>query len=205
MSYKTLEDIKRVISLGKDEEKVIKPFAKSYLIGLDYEEYQVALEAEYDELFPKYEDKTEIVDEVEVFTRVLVDYSEDENYMTLEEYKAETKVVQEEVEATYDEDGMELTPYIAEVIELVRPYVELEVTDAVLEAKLIEYGYDYKAKREAEYPDITNYIDGIVKGDNVQVQAYIDACLAVKAKYPKPIEELEAKQEAKEFIMENEG
>jgi hypothetical protein len=43
----------------------------------------------------------------------------------------------------------------------------------------------YKAKRATEYPPITDYLDGIVKGDNAQVQAYIDACLAVKAKYPK--------------------
>jgi hypothetical protein len=43
----------------------------------------------------------------------------------------------------------------------------------------------YKDLRAAEYPSITDYIDGIVKGDNTQVQAYIDACLAVKAKYPK--------------------
>jgi len=43
----------------------------------------------------------------------------------------------------------------------------------------------YKAKRAAEYPPFTDYIDGIVKGDNAQVQAYIDACLAVKNKYPK--------------------
>ena len=43
----------------------------------------------------------------------------------------------------------------------------------------------YKAKRAKEYPPITDYIDGIVKGDNAQVQAYIDACLAVKSKYPK--------------------
>jgi hypothetical protein len=43
----------------------------------------------------------------------------------------------------------------------------------------------YKAKRAAEYPPITNYIDGVVKGDQAQIQAYIDACLAVKAKYPK--------------------
>lgn len=41
-------------------------------------------------------------------------------------------------------------------------------------------------KRAAEYPPITDYLDGIVKGDAEQVQAYIDACLAVKAKYPKP-------------------
>ena len=44
----------------------------------------------------------------------------------------------------------------------------------------------YKAKRAAEYPDVKDYLDGIVKGDQAQVQAYIDACLAVKAKYPKP-------------------
>jgi hypothetical protein len=44
----------------------------------------------------------------------------------------------------------------------------------------------YKEQRAAEYPPVTDYIDGIVKGDQAQVQAYIDACLAVKAKYPKP-------------------
>jgi len=44
----------------------------------------------------------------------------------------------------------------------------------------------YKSKRAAEYPPITDYLDGIVKGDTEQVQAYIDACLAVKVKYPKP-------------------
>jgi hypothetical protein len=45
---------------------------------------------------------------------------------------------------------------------------------------------EYKRKRGAEYPQMTDYIDGIVKGDQTQVQTYIDACLAVKAKYPKP-------------------
>ena len=44
----------------------------------------------------------------------------------------------------------------------------------------------YKEKRQSEYPPIHDYIDGIVKGDQTQVQAYIDACLAVKAKHPKP-------------------
>jgi hypothetical protein len=44
----------------------------------------------------------------------------------------------------------------------------------------------YREQRAAEYPDFREYIDGIVKGDQAQVQAYIDACLAVKAKYPKP-------------------
>jgi len=44
----------------------------------------------------------------------------------------------------------------------------------------------YAQNRFMEYPPITDYIDGVVKGDQEQIQAYIDACLAVKAKYPKP-------------------
>lgn len=43
----------------------------------------------------------------------------------------------------------------------------------------------YKAKRAAEYPPITDYLDAIVKGDIAQQEAYIAACLAVKLKYPK--------------------
>ena len=45
---------------------------------------------------------------------------------------------------------------------------------------------EYQRQRAAEYPPMTDYLDGIVKGDTAQVQTYIDACLAVKAKYPKP-------------------
>lgn len=44
----------------------------------------------------------------------------------------------------------------------------------------------YAQKRAAEYPPIADYIDGVVKGDAAQVDAYVAACLAVKAKYPKP-------------------
>jgi hypothetical protein len=45
----------------------------------------------------------------------------------------------------------------------------------------------YTEKRLSEYPPISDYIDGVVKGDNEQIKAYIDACLAVKLKYPKPL------------------
>lgn len=44
----------------------------------------------------------------------------------------------------------------------------------------------YQRQRAAEYPPMSDYLDGIVKGDQAQVQAYIDACLAIKVKYPKP-------------------
>jgi hypothetical protein len=45
----------------------------------------------------------------------------------------------------------------------------------------------YIAKRAAEYPPITVYIDGVVKGDQAQIDKYIADCLAVKAKYPKGV------------------
>lgn len=44
----------------------------------------------------------------------------------------------------------------------------------------------YVDKRKAEYPPMADYLDGIVKGDTARVQDYINKCLAVKAKYPKP-------------------
>lgn len=43
----------------------------------------------------------------------------------------------------------------------------------------------YKYQRQEEYPDFKNYLDGVVKGDQVQIDKYIADCLAVKAKYPK--------------------
>lgn len=43
----------------------------------------------------------------------------------------------------------------------------------------------YKRKRAAEYPPMSDYLDGVVKGDQAQIDAYVAACLAVKAKYPK--------------------
>lgn len=55
----------------------------------------------------------------------------------------------------------------------------------------LDKDYDYLLNlslnnRRKEYPKIEDYLDAIVKGDELQKQAYIDACLAVKAKYPKP-------------------
>ena len=44
---------------------------------------------------------------------------------------------------------------------------------------------EYQRQRAKEYPDFIEYLDGIVKGDDAQIQKYINDCLAVKAKYPK--------------------
>jgi hypothetical protein len=43
----------------------------------------------------------------------------------------------------------------------------------------------YAQKRAAEYPPMTDYLDGIVKGDQAQIAKYIADCQAVKIKYPK--------------------
>jgi len=43
----------------------------------------------------------------------------------------------------------------------------------------------YIEQRSTEYPPITDYLDGIVKNDQTQIDKYIADCLAVKAKYPK--------------------
>ena len=45
----------------------------------------------------------------------------------------------------------------------------------------------YKAKRQAEYPPMTDYLDGIAKGDQAQIDKYIADCQAVKTKYPKGV------------------
>jgi hypothetical protein len=43
----------------------------------------------------------------------------------------------------------------------------------------------YKRQRAAEYPPMTDYLDGVVKGDQAQIDKYIADCQTVKAKYPK--------------------
>tara|TARA_R110000803_G_C11899717_1_gene311927 strand:- start:447 stop:818 length:372 start_codon:yes stop_codon:yes gene_type:complete len=43
----------------------------------------------------------------------------------------------------------------------------------------------YKEHRSSEYPSYYDYLDGIVKNDQAQIDKYIADCLAVKAKYPK--------------------
>jgi len=54
--------------------------------------------------------------------------------------------------------------------------------------KLEQESKKYQELRAAEYPDFRDYLDGIVKGDQNQIEEYIQKCLAVKEKYPKPSE-----------------
>lgn len=66
------------------------------------------------------------------------------------------------------------------------PRGSVQITDVEAEAlRPAPLELTYAQKRVAEYPPMADYIDGIVKGDTAQVDAYVAACLAVKEKYPK--------------------
>tara|TARA_Y100001951_G_C11122133_1_gene173404 strand:+ start:308 stop:547 length:240 start_codon:yes stop_codon:yes gene_type:complete len=40
-------------------------------------------------------------------------------------------------------------------------------------------------RRQMAYPPVTDWLDGMVKGDQAQMDKYVADCLAVKDKYPK--------------------
>jgi hypothetical protein len=74
----------------------------------------------------------------------------------------------------------------------------VDYTEAERQALLQEWNADaerikahealkYQRERAAEYPPMTDYLDGLVKGDQEQIDKYIADCLAVKAKYPKGV------------------
>lgn len=83
-------------------------------------------------------------------------------------YKLYPQVIRTVGDVAYDADGNEVAYDKAAV----QAYVD---------------AHAYIAKRAAEYPPITDYIDGVVKNDQAQIDKYIADCLAVKAKYPKGV------------------
>lgn len=88
------------------------------------------------------------------------------NELTLAIYKLNPTIVTIRGGVAYDNDGN-------------------EVTYDKAKAEAYAKSQEYIAQRAAEYPPITDYLDGVVKGDQAQIDAYIAACLAVKNKYPK--------------------
>jgi hypothetical protein len=83
-------------------------------------------------------------------------------------YKLYPQVVSTDGETAYDADGNE----VAYDKDAVQAYVD---------------AHAYIAKRASEYPNVTEYLDGIVKGDQAQIDKYIADCLAVKARHPKGV------------------
>jgi hypothetical protein len=83
-------------------------------------------------------------------------------------YALNPSVVTIRGDVAYDADGNE----VAYDKDAVQAYVD---------------AHAYIDKRASEYPPITDYIDGVVKNDQAQINKYIADCLAVKAKYPKGV------------------
>lgn len=86
-----------------------------------------------------------------------------------------------------DEDG-NATDELRDDVEII-PMTEEELAEVkarVAEMEAEQAATQYKQDRAREYPDFRDYLDGVVKGDQSQIDAYIAACQAVKAKYPKP-------------------
>jgi hypothetical protein len=86
-----------------------------------------------------------------------------------------------------------------EAIRQLNPKIKVIRGDIAYDADGNEVAYDqaavqayvnahaYIAKRASEYPPITDYIDGVVKGDQAQIDKYIADCLAVKQRFPKGV------------------
>ena len=62
---------------------------------------------------------------------------------------------------------------------------EQECIDGVATMQAEYDAQEYARNRAKEYPAMEDYLDGVVKGDQAQIDKYIADCLAVKEKYPK--------------------
>ena len=129
MIYKTEQELRGVISLGKTEE-VIDIFLASYLQGLEFDKWKADKDLE----------------------------------------------ATEEVVVGKDEDGNDI--FETRVINI---YQAVDVSEKMDNWKL----YNYQLLRQPLYPNQSEYLDAVVKGDEVALQQYKDKCLAIKEKYPK--------------------
>ncbi len=81
-----------------------------------------------------------------------------------------------------DEDYSTIEWLSPEIIQPTSEEVEQELERLTVEKERTAY----RELRAKEYPDFREYLDGLVKNDEAQIQKYFEDCLAVKAKYPKP-------------------
>ena len=118
---------------------------------------------------------------------------EPEHWMWHSEYYEESDVLQTE-ERTRSYIVNEVNE-LGHTIEVQKEEVETWVllkADYTIEVIDLDQDYNWllsecHRKRKAEYPKIEDWMDAMVKNDEQQKKDYIDKCLEVKSKYPKPI------------------
>lgn len=146
------------------------------LLQEDKTKFYADMEAEYNELFPelrlltqvewedmakvepstdlKWEDLSD-ADKEELV--VLIDYSEDENHLTYDEYKNETEVVQEFKEPVFDAEGICVELGCDELTKPKRPYITKTITDEDIQVALVsikEYTTYTKAVKVKELDEL---------------------------------------------------
>jgi hypothetical protein len=98
------------------------------------------------------------------------------------------------ITSTVDDDGIELfVGYEAKSLTLFAHDIDAAIAECDLPDD-IDIAADRHAaichgirlQRAKEYPPASEYLDGVAKSDQEQIDAYIAACLAVKEKYPFP-------------------
>ena len=82
----------------------------------------------------------------------------------------------EEIVVGQDDEGNDIFE-----TRLVNTYEPIDVSEQMTQWKID----NYQVLRKPIYPNVAEYIDAMVKGDNNAILEYIDKCLAVKEKYPK--------------------
>lgn len=82
----------------------------------------------------------------------------------------------EEIAVGQDEEGNDIIE-----TRLVNVYEQVDVSEQMIDWKLD----NYQILREPLYPKQSEYLDAVVKEDEVAIQEYKDKCLAVKLQYPK--------------------
>lgn len=84
----------------------------------------------------------------------------------------------EDIVIGQDEDGNDIIE-----TRLINVYKSVDVSEQMKQWKLL----NYQILREPLYPNQSEYLDAMVKGDDLAIQQYKDKCLAVKEKYPKAL------------------
>lgn len=123
------------------------------------------------------------------------DTNEPEHWMWHSEHYEESDVLQNEIRVRkYIVNELNELGHTIEVEKEENENWVLLKADYTIEIIDLDRDYDWllsecHRKRKAEYPDSGEFLDAIVKGDEEQKQMYINKCLEVKRKYPKPIRE----------------
>lgn len=82
----------------------------------------------------------------------------------------------EEVAVGIDDEGNNIYE-----TRLINVYGLVDISEQMKQWKL----FNYQLLREPLYPKQSEYLDAMVKGDELAIQLYKDKCIAVKNKYPK--------------------